>query len=50
MNTGCINTKENEKPEKKKVETSGFQDSELREFRIHTSIYTNLQKAKGKLD
>jgi hypothetical protein len=38
------------KTEKRKVEASGFWDSELREFRIHTSIYTNLQKAKGKLD
>jgi len=42
--------KRKRKTEKRKVEASGFQDSKLREFKIHTSIYMNLRKGKGKLD
>jgi hypothetical protein len=42
--------KRKRKTEKRKVEASRFRDSELHEFRIHTSIYKNLRKAKVKLD
>jgi hypothetical protein len=42
--------KRKRKTEKRKVEASRFRDLELREFRIYSSIYMNLQKVKGKLD
>jgi hypothetical protein len=34
--------------EMEKFEALGFLGLELREFRIHTSIYMNLQKAKKR--
>jgi hypothetical protein len=40
----CIQPQKKKENRKGKVEASGFRDSELREFRIHTSIYTNLER------